>query len=386
MGLRVVVSAGEVSGDQHLARVIRALLAKQSDVIIRGMAGRECREAGAQLDVDCYKQGAAMGFSELVRSAGGIVASFRKMTSLVTSWQPDVLILVDYPDFNLRLAERAHRHGVRVLYFIPPKVWAWRAGRIERIKRHVDRVAAIFPFEKEFYARRGYADVTYVGHPLAEAKGAQEALPVTRENSLLMLPGSRRFEVEKLLPSMMRVFERLVASGKELTGTVLAAPNMDSSWLRGIAERAVGSGILERIRWSTGDALDEMRRARAGILKSGTCNLEGALAGLPFVSVYSGSIVTRVVVDLFVPLKEFSPVNIIRPGTVKEFMQFKIDEQALETEVRALLWDEGHRSTVTGGLSSVRDALLSSESEAGSISASVAELAIELANRGRRDV
>jgi lipid-A-disaccharide synthase len=197
--IKILLSAGEVSGDQHLARVARAIKASAPNAEIRGMAGKLCEDAGVKIDVDCYRTGAGMGFFELFRSGGKILSSFKTLSNLIKEWRPDLLILVDYPDFNLRLAKVAKRHGVKVLYFIPPKVWAWRSGRVKKISRFVDRVAAIFPFESDFYSKHGYERVTYVGHPLGERAKEVELNSSSQTQELLLLPGSRRFEVERLL-------------------------------------------------------------------------------------------------------------------------------------------------------------------------------------------
>ena len=265
-------------------------------------------------------------------------------------------MLTDYPDFNMRLAKVAHRAGVRVVYFIPPKAWAWRPGRVELIKQFVTQVAAIFPFEKKFYADRGYQHVTYVGNPLGDK--VTNEWP-ERDNTLLMLPGSRKFEVELILPPMLRVFERLRRTRPTLKGRVVAAPNMKAEALSALARGIVSTSTLEQLSWTHEDALEEMRKARAGILKSGTCNLEGAVAGLPFVSVYSGSWVSKVITWLLVRLKEYSPVNIMRSGTAREVFGVRIDEDALERAVIEILDEGPRREAMIVALGEVRTMLTS---------------------------
>ncbi len=380
--MRIAVSAGEVSGEQHLSRVIRALRELHPNAHVRGMAGAASRDAGAELVIDCYRKGAAMGFSELLRSAGSICSSFATMKRLILEWKPHVLILVDYPDFNLRLAQYAHKQGVRVLYYIPPKVWAWRASRVKKIAACVDRVAAIFPFEREFYAARGYSAVTYVGHPLTD-RVADVKIDNVRSNTLLLLPGSRRFEVERILPPALRVWLRLRRDHPTLVAQVVLAPNMSFEWVKRLAAGVVGGELLDKVEWTTEDALKAMARARVGILKSGTCNLEGAIAGLPFVSVYSGSWFSNLLVSAFVSLKEYSPVNIMRSGTVGELMQVRLDERALENQVRKLLENSEDRIRVESGLAEVRASLVpdGQPNNHGSVARRVAALALELGGR-----
>ena len=381
MSLRVVVSAGEVSGDRHLARVVSVLRSRIPDVEIRGMAGAECAAAGVDLLVDGYRTGGTMGFGDVLRSAGKIFSSFSTMSRLIKEWKPDVLVLVDYPDFNMRLAKVARAAGVRVLYYIPPKVWAWRAGRVEKIKRYVDRVAAIFPFEPAFFEKRGYGNVTYVGHPLGDRV---ESLTDLRDQSLLMLPGSRRSEVERILPPMLRVFERLAVNRSALTGRVVVAPNMSIEWLEELSRGVLKQESLSRISWIKGDSLEEMKKAGAGILKSGTCNLEGAVAGLPFVSVYSGSNLSKVIVSALVRLKEYSPVNILRPGTVQEVFGVTIDEAELERHVGALLDNGSSRDEVLKALGEVRESLMVEKRRDGcsSVPERVADLVVATARAG----
>lgn len=360
MSLKVLVSAGEVSGDQHVARVVRSLRLACPDIQLRGMAGADSAAAGVSLDVDCYRTGAAMGFIEVARSASTIIRSFRTMTGLLKSWRPDVLLLVDYPDFNLRLAKRARRLGVKVLYFIPPKVWAWRRGRVRTIASCVDRVAAIFPFEPEFYRQHGFDRAEFVGHPLSDV------IPTTpstesRDNALLLLPGSRKHEVEKILLPMVKAYARLQGDVPDIKARVLLAPNLDEEWVASLVRAAVPLEVFQRIEWIRGEPLAAMRRARVAVLKSGTCNLEGAIAGVPFVCVYSGSFVAKVIVSLLVPLREYSPVNIIRSGTVTELMQLSLSDSDIANELRRLLKTDESWSEAQKRLFEVRDSLRSGD-------------------------
>ncbi len=375
MSLRVLVSAGEVSGDQHLARVVRALRHARPDVELRGMAGADSAAAGVSLDVDCYRAGAAMGFIEVARSASSIIRSFRTMVGLLKSWQPDVLLLVDYPDFNLRLAKKARRLGVKVFYFIPPKVWAWRRGRVKTIASCVDRIAAIFPFEPEFYRQHGFANVDFVGHPLSEL--IQTVSPTEpRDNALLLLPGSRKHEVEKILLPMVKAYVRLQAEVPDLVARVLVAPNLDIEWISSLVRPVVAPDIYRRIEWIRGDTLHLMQRARIAVLKSGTCNLEGAIAGVPFVCVYSGSLVAKLIVSSLVPLKEYSPVNIIRSGTVTELMQLNLSDLDIANELEKLIETEGGWAEAQRRLLAVRDSLKSGDGRA--VSERVASMLLSL--------
>jgi lipid-A-disaccharide synthase len=347
------------------------------------MAGRFCQEAGAEIDVDCYRAGAGMGFFELFRSGGKILSSFKSLSKLCELWKPDLLILVDYPDFNLRLARVAKRHGIKVLYFIPPKVWAWRSGRVRTIRRYIDRIAAIFPFEPSFYAQRGFSRVQYVGHPLSE-RISEEGVHREREDTILLLPGSRKFEVERLLIPMLKAFDVLRRRHPELRPVVVLAPNIDVEWVKGLIGDSIPSEVLGLVEWSHEDALSAMYRAKVGVLKSGTCNLEGAIAGLPFVCVYSGTLLAKVIILSFVALREYSPVNIIRANTVKELMQTELSLDDIVREVERALSDGAARSAMIEGLAEVRrslcepDAGASAEWRGRSVSERVAQIAFEM--------
>jgi lipid-A-disaccharide synthase len=356
MSCKILVSAGEVSGDKHLAKVISALRAIRPDCVVRGMAGEACRQAGVELDVDCYQAGAGMGFLELFRSGGKVLSSFRILSSLLKSWKPDLLVIVDYPDFNLRLAKIAKRLGVRVLYYIPPKVWAWRKKRVRTIARYVDRVVGIFPFEPQFYEENGYRQVSYLGHPLADEEASRFAVD-ERDESILLLAGSRRFEVERLLVPLLQASERLTRKFPRLKPVVLLAPNISVEWAQSLIAQHISPHFLESIRWSHAQPLEEMCKARVGVLKSGTCNLEGAVAELPFVCVYSGTLFAKMIVSLFVTLREYSPVNIIRPGTVRELMRTKLAPDELAAALEPLINQGSAREQVIDGLRDVAQAL-----------------------------
>lgn len=369
MTLRIAVSAGEVSGDQHLAEVIRALRVVAPGCEIRGMGGAKAQGAGAELVVDAFKHGAAMGFLELLGSLRSIRYSFATMKAFLKEWQPQVLIIVDYPDFNLRLAAYAKERGIKVLYYIPPKVWAWRSGRVPKIRRVTDCIAAIFPFEPAFYHSHGVTHVHYVGNPVADAAReiaqspveptAEEAHQDEAKNSrdVVILAGSRRSEVTRILIPLLKAFEILHRKHPTLTATVVAAANMNSEKLQAAVSGHIGADALRKVRWSSENALTVMRRGRIGFLKSGTCNLEAAMMGLPFVCVYSGTRLAKWIVDNFVAIKEYSPVNIIRAGTVSEVIQVDLDPVYLAELGEKLLAESEARTRMELALSEVRGAL-----------------------------
>jgi len=369
MTLRIAVSAGEVSGDQHLAEVIRALRVVAPGCEIRGMGGAKAQGSGAELVVDAFRHGAAMGFLELLGSLRSIRYSLATMKAFLKAWKPQVLIIVDYPDFNLRLADCAKALGIKVLYYIPPKVWAWRSGRVPKIRRVTDCIAAIFPFEPAFYHAHGVTHVHYVGNPVADAArevaqhhrelSAQETHIAEAKNSrdVVILAGSRRSEITRILIPLLKTFEILHRKHPSLTATVVAAANMTSEKLQAAVSGQIGADALRQVRWSSENALTVMRRGRIGFLKSGTCNLEAAMMGLPFVCVYSGTRLAKWIVDNFVAIKEYSPVNIIRAGTVSEVIQVDLDPVYLAELGEKILAESEARARMELALSEVRGAL-----------------------------
>ena len=347
MSLKIAISAGEVSGDRHLSRVVRELKAMDSSCEIRGMAGNACEQAGARLEVNCYKEGSAMGFVEALRSLGKIRRAFRTMQKLLECWKPDVLLIVDYPEFNLRLAKHAKRLGIKVVYYIPPKIWVWRSGRIRRIQRYVDKVAAIFPFEESFYRNLGYSNICFVGHPVAEHTMPERIESETGVKRVLLMPGSRRFEVERIIVPALKAVEQLQSEGINLVPVVLLAPTIKREWVLEILRETVHSSVCDTIEWSTEEPLSVMASSHIGILKSGTCNLEAAIARLPFVCVYSGSWLAKVIVSLLIRLREFSPVNIIQPHTAPEIIQTTLSAGDIAQKVSQMVEASAYQKVVT---------------------------------------
>lgn len=266
MTYRIAVSAGEVSGDQHLAELVRALFKALPDLQVRGMAGRKSEAAGVNLSVDAFRHGSTMGFLELLSSLRSIRFSMATMKTLIKEWKPHVLVIVDYPDFNLRLAQYAKSQGVKVLYYIPPKVWAWRRGRIPKIKGCTDAIAAIFPFEPKFYRAHGVDHVYYVGNPVADAAKKVDFLECDmRDNNVVILAGSRCAEVQRILIPLLKTFEILLRSFPDLVATVVVAANMNLEQLQGLLENKVSPDVLKKVRWSNKDALEEMAVSRLGL-------------------------------------------------------------------------------------------------------------------------
>jgi lipid-A-disaccharide synthase len=349
---RILVSAGELSGDEHAAEVVKALRAQNPALTFRGMGGENLENAGMEIVVDSRKSASVMGFGPVVRSINKIFHSLNTMKELVRNWKPDVLILVDYPDFNLRLAKFAKSQGVKVFYFIPPKMWAWRAGRIKFFHRDIDAVGLIFSFEKKFFAAHGYNRATFLGHPYVETLGnarwgeTERAAFFTRhklESSkplLAVLPGSRWMEIERHLDCCLGAMRELQNRHPTLQLAIGVAPTIDAEKLRA----KIPSDM--RITIVASDTIELMRAADAGLIKSGTSNLQAAFLNLPQMMFYLAPKFSQFIVYNFVKIKEYSLPNIVRPHSIFEVTGPDVTRPVLVKELEALLFDAQKRAEI----------------------------------------
>lgn len=378
---RLMISAGEASGDHHAARVLQALNRGPERVTAAGMGGPALAAAGMEILVDCRDM-AIVGIVEVLRHWNRIQANLARMRDHLRDTRPDVLVLVDYPDFNLKLAETARELGIPVLYYISPQVWAWRPGRIHRIARLVDMMAVVFPFEEPLYASAG-VPVRYVGHPLAD-EVRPTALPaaVRAEFDLAddtpvvgLLPGSRRGEIERLLPLLLDTAAEVrrqrpgVRFLLPLAGTLNAAPVQAIIEAHGTPVELIEGGRVH----------DILPVCDCVVAASGTVTLEAAILGTPMTVVYRVNSLTYWILRALVTLEHISLVNIVaqRP-VVTEFIQGRARPRLIAGEVMRLLRDEGYRTGMQSDLAAVREAL-----GHGGTAARTAELIRELTNTTR---
>lgn len=359
---KVAVSVGELSGDQHAAKVINELKKLAPGLECKGMGGRNLRNVGVDTVVDSERFGGVMGFTDVLARIKDIRIALNTMKDFLLKWRPSILIVVDYPDFNLRLARYAKQLGIKVLYFIPPKVWAWRASRTKILGKISDCIAAIFPFEKKFYENYYIQNVSYVGHPFAGDDAMIGAPSLSKEEFckkysldsrsplVLLMPGSRKGEIKHHFNTMIAGMEMARAANPNIQAIIGVAPNLNAddyfedlkqiSWIRVVHEHSY----------------DLMKICDAGVLKSGTCNLEAAFIGMPFVCVYKTAPFATMVAKTFVKIKEASLPNIIIPGTVRELLLERFTAKAVSEEVLALL-DPTKAELLKRGLMKVREAL-----------------------------
>jgi lipid-A-disaccharide synthase len=346
--MQVLIVAGEASGDAHAAKVARLL--RQQGARIVAVGGTQLQDAGAEL-VAHIDELAVLGFVEVLRRLPRFVALKRRLETLLRSGRFDLFLPVDFPDLNLRLAAVARRAGVPVLYYIGPQVWAWRAGRLRRLRERVDHVALVLPFEKPLYDRAG-VPATFVGHPLLDDAATAAAAP---DVDLALFPGSRIQEVERHLPLLLDAVARLLERRPQLRFRVSAAPTAPAAWMtaqlgaRGVAAAAVLSAAPAR---------EIMPRARVLLVASGTATLEAALANRPFAVLYRTGRVNFAVARALVRVPYIALANLVAgEGVVREFVQAAATPAALAAEVETLLDDAAERRRIETGLARVRERL-----------------------------
>ncbi len=349
----ILISAGEPSGEMHAGRLAAALRSRTGAQLF-GLGGPRMRVAGVELLADS-SQVAVVGISEVVRRLPSVWKVYRKLADEAARRKPDLAILVDFPDFNLRLARRLHRQGVRVVYFISPQVWAWRPERVRLIRRLVSRVLCIFPFEVEFYQRAG-VPVNFVGHPLVDAV----RLTMTREQFaehyqldaaqpiVALLPGSRPAEIAHNFPGMLEACSLLARDGN-CQFVVAAASGIRKESLQ---EHARGGPLLHIVEGATYDAL---AAAECAIVSSGTATVEAALLGAPMVVVYRVSATTAFIARRMVRTPFFSMVNLIAGRrVVPELIQEAFTPAAVAAEARRLLESAEEREIMRNDLAEVK--------------------------------
>ncbi len=363
--MRVFISAGEASGENYgvmLIPALRGVFGKDTEFV--GVGGERMRDAGCEIIVDS-KSVAVIGITEVIKHIPHIYREFFRTVGTLKRQRPDIAVLIDFPDFNLRLAEQLHRIGVPVVYFVSPQLWAWKKRRIRRVQRFVDRMLVIFPFEEQYYRERG-VQAEYVGHPLADLPlpslsraglAAEEHLDPAK-HWIALLPGSRRKEVILNLPIMLKAAAEL---GDRYQYLLPVASTLSPEWV----EKQLGSCRV-KIRLMK-DARQALFHARASIVASGTATVEAALMGNPFVVVYRVSRLSYEIGRRFVKLDQYAMVNLIAGREiVPELIQDRFTTGNVVSEMRKLLVDGPARETMIQDLRVVRDKLRLSPNASGS--------------------
>ena len=339
---RIFVSAGEASGDLYGSLLIEALGKRLAGVEFFGCGGDRMRAAGCQTLVDA-RQLAMVGIVEVLPGLPRAWRALQLLKNSAKKERPALAILVDFPDFNLRLAKEFKRLGTPVVYFVAPQVWAWRPGRLKTLRRNVDRLLCIFPFEEAFF-KAGNVAAEFVGHPLVtrvapslSAKDFRTRFGLPETTPLVaLLPGSRRREIELNLPPLLET-ARILAASKEYCFVVPAASTIGAEWICGQAQ---GSG-LAAFHVVEGHTYDVVAHSRAAVVASGTATIETALLGTPMVVVYRVSRATWALGSGLVHTPFYSMVNIVAgQRIVPEFIQDDFKPEAVARDTRLLLESE----------------------------------------------
>lgn len=354
-----MIVAGEASGDIYGADLAREALKLDPDLLFLGIGGARMREAGVETLVDSAEM-AVVGLVEVLKHFKVISAAFLKLKKILLDEPPDLLILIDYPGFNLRLAKIAKRAGITVLYYISPQIWAWRQGRVKKIARLVDHMAVILPFEAPFYEKAG-VPVSFVGHPMldlvkvsldrTEAAASFGLDPAQKIVGLF--PGSRRNEVERLLPVIIDAAVLLKQRFPELQFVLPLASTLSAE---AIAPQLIAAGLEVKI---TRERIHDMIRACDAVISvSGTVTLEIALVGTPMVIIYKLSPLTYQLAKRLVKVPNIGLCNIVAGGTVvRELIQDEANGNNISAEIVSILTDFNYDSTIRHKLAEIRSKL-----------------------------
>lgn len=334
-----MIVAGEASGDKHAASLVHALkrLYPQTNFECFGIGGYEMRGAGVETLIDSRRL-AVIGVPEIAMALGRLYHAYRTVLSAMRSRRPDVVVLVDWPDFNLRIAKRSRDNGFRTVYYISPQVWAWKKYRLKTIRNNVDRMLVILPFEQEFYRQEGI-EVHYVGHPLAGTVQVTESRELFFERHgldpardlIALLPGSREKEIHYNLPPMLEA-ARLLAAHPELSGAQFIIP-VASTVGRGQIESIVeGSGVP--VVLAEREAYCSLGHSRAAVVASGTATVEAALLDTPMVVIYRGSELNWRLIRPLINIDTFAMVNLIAGDkVVPELIQHDVTGERIAREL-----------------------------------------------------
>lgn len=354
-GKRIMIVAGEVSGDMHAARLVRMLRESVDGLSFFGIGGDLMAEEGVEL-VRHAREMEAIGFSEVIRRYPFFRRVFNEMLELAAVRKPDVAVFVDYPGFNLRLAKRIAAMGIRTVYYICPQVWAWNRKRIPQMASFLHHLITIFPFEAAHFAGTGLP-VTFVGHPLVQetrvAWAAPEAaLPWQGDVHIALLPGSRKNELEHILPCMWDAAQR-IEQNVPGASFIIAAPNEGTA--------AIVQKIRDRLRGGpakvavvVGQTRQVLRQARAGLIASGTATIEAALMRCPMVVVYRTSWLTYLIGRALIRVRHLGMVNIVAGRTLcPELLQHRATGARLASALAAILEETPEREQMLAGLAEV---------------------------------
>lgn len=357
--MRYFLIAGEASGDLHGSNLIKGIRSVDSNAQILCWGGDLMQEAGGEL-VRHYKEGAIMGFVEVLANLGKLAKNLQDCKNNILEYNPDVIVLIDYPGFNFRIAQFAKERGFRVFYYIAPKVWAWKEKRVHRLKKYVDKLFIIFPFEIDYFKKWGI-EAIYRGNPLLDSVDNCKRADETREEfgarigidpkatTVALLAGSRKGEIKYLLPRMIAVAKK----NPSYQFLLACAPSMDME----VYEKIIGNKC-SNIKLLVGETYPVLRHSDAAIINSGTASLEAALIGVPQVVCYGGNEISYQIARMVVKLKYISLANLIMDrGLFKELLQHSCTPELIGQELEQLLHNKQYRKKMMDDYRQVREVL-----------------------------
>lgn len=338
---RLYVIAGEASGDLHGSNLAKALLELNPGLSIRGWGGDLMSAAGVDI-VKHYRELAFMGFAEVIKHLPEILRNFKKCKQDILAFKPDAVVLIDYPGFNIRMAKWLKKQGIKVIYYIAPQVWAWNASRVHTLKKVVDLMLVILPFEKEFFKKYDM-DVQYVGHPLMEARDSflknieqtNRGL-YSEKKTIALLPGSRKQEIRTVLPLMLSVLNDFPKARFVIAGASAQSDALYEEIVNNITGKSIEAN--PRIEYVKGKTYQLLANADAALVTSGTATLETALFKVPQVVCYKGSYLSYQIAKRVIRVPYISLVNLIMDKPfVSELIQEELNSERIKLELTRLL-------------------------------------------------
>jgi len=351
---RFFIVCGEASGELHASNLVKELKLRAPFAEFSGFGGKKIAAQGVDVVFD-YEKIAFMGFKEVFLHLKTILSALKFCKTKLLEFKPDAVILFDYPGFNMRIAEFARKNGIIVIYYISPQIWAWKENRIKKIKRNIDLLICILPFEKKYYKKHNY-EVQYFGHPLVKLIEAHKTdsdfiEKYKGKKVIAILPGSRKQELARMLAEMTKVVKYF----SEYYFIVAASSNMDISCFEQVK-------LTTNIEIVFGKTYDVLSIAHAGIIKSGTSTLEAALFNLPMVVCYKTSAITYQLSKIFAKVKFISLVNLIaNKPIVVELIQKNMNEISIKEELSKILNNENYRLNMLENYSKLKSELGNTE-------------------------
>jgi len=344
--MKIYIIAGEASGDLHGANLVKAFNTLDSSIEWKGWGGDLMEAQGVEL-FRHIKDLAFMGFAEVLINLKTILGNLKSCKEDVKTFNPDAVILIDYPGFNLRITPYIKNLGIPVLYYISPQIWAWKSNRVHAIKKFIDRVYCILPFEQEFYGRFG-VEVEYVGHPLLDELDLKDFSSDTEtEKRIALLPGSRKQEISKILPIMLT----MVKEFPDHHFSIAAAPSIDLSFYEMFTRG-------QDVKIIYGNTYGILQEADAALVTSGTATLEAALIGVPEVVCYKGNVISYMIARQVVKVKYISLVNLIMDReVVTELIQADLNTKRLKSELGKIIIAGPHRKAMRDSFQDLRKVL-----------------------------